>query len=485
MMVRNGDVASASNYAPITGHLRAVGRRVQVYVDARDVAHVSEELLRDLVTTFDDRVFPTIARTLAQANDVDGDGRFTVLISGGLARLGGGEHAVDGFVRGADLDPGVAAPFGNRCDMMYLSTALAPGPHLRTIVAHEYTHAVTASVKALAGPGGTRTGLDEEGWLDEAIAHLAEDLLGFSRSNLDYRVSAFLSDPERYRLVVEDYYAAGLFRSHGNRGGTYLFLRWCADRFGPGLLSALVRSSHRGTANLEAATGVSFSRLYRDWSAALFLSGLGPGLDGTPQFRSLVVRGPFDDWELAGPRTARVVPGGPEDLWQSGGTSSHFVVVEPSAEGAVAIEVTGPAESVLQVTAVPLPPASAEIALSARLVPGPGGTSNLMAEICEQQGAPVRLSALAWEPLVPTANPRKAEFRHGALDMLGIAARFGTSALPARGRLASQPIPLAGVRRGSGPLLVKAVGTDSAGYRVAAWAIVNLSPRTDDELPGS
>ena len=68
-------------------------------------------------------------------------------------------------------------------------------------------------------------------------------------------MSAFLSRPERYQLVVEDYYAADLFRSHGNRGSTYLFLRWCVDQFGPDLLPTLVESQLRGVANLEEATG--------------------------------------------------------------------------------------------------------------------------------------------------------------------------------------------------------------------------------------
>ena len=121
--------------------------------------------------------------------------------------------------------------------------------------------------------GRPRPHLEEEGWLDEALAHLVEDLHGFSRSNLDYRISAFLSQPVRYRLVVEDYYAADLFRSHGNRGGTYLFLRWCADRFGPALLPALIRSELRGTENLEAATGVAFAELYRQWTVALLSPG--------------------------------------------------------------------------------------------------------------------------------------------------------------------------------------------------------------------
>ncbi len=196
---------------------------------------VAPATLRDLVATFDEHVFPDAAARFGPAVDVDRDGRFTVLFSSGLARLADGKVSVNGFVRGADLDLRLGAPFGNRCDMMYLSTGLEAGPHLRTVVAHEYTHAVSFSRKVLGNPAGP----EEDGWLDEALAHLVEDAQGFSRSNLDYRVSAFLSRPERYRLVVDDYYASDLFRSHGNRGATYLFLRWCVDRYGPGLVEAL------------------------------------------------------------------------------------------------------------------------------------------------------------------------------------------------------------------------------------------------------
>ena len=443
-MVRDGDVASASNYQAVRGDLRAVGQRVQVYVDAEDHARVGEDVLRDLVDTFDDRVFPTAASKFGWARDVDSDGRFTVLMSCWLTRLAGGRHAVDGYVRGADFDATLAPPFGNRCDMMYLSTALEPGPHLRTVLAHEYTHAVTISVKAFSVAAGGSVGgsgwllrphLEEEGWLDEVLAHLVEDRHGFSRSNLDYRVSAFLSQPVRYRLVVEDYYAADLFRSHGNRGGTYLFLRWCADRFGPALLPALIRSELRGTENLEAATGVSFAELYRQWSVALFLSGLDPGASAVGAggrwpgpYRSLDIRGRLDGWELAGPRPVEVAPGGAAARWSATGTSTQFVVVEAPAGGdvpavAVAVAVSGPPEADLQVTAVPLPAGLARIDLEAKAVAGPDGSRRLHALLRERQGVGVQLTALAWEPLIPAANPHSARFRRGALDAAGIARR--------------------------------------------------------------
>src|SRR5262249_45617224 len=147
----------------------------------------------------------------------------------------------------------------------------------RTLLAHEYTHAIVFS-EHLEGEYLPQTQRrDEESWLNEGLAHLAEDLHDNGWSNLDYRISAFLSAPERYGLVVPDYYAAGHWRSHGHRGAAYLFLRWCSDRYGGDLARWLIQSNLTGVANLEAATGQPFAELFRQWSAALILSGAGIG----------------------------------------------------------------------------------------------------------------------------------------------------------------------------------------------------------------
>ena len=76
-----------------------------------------------------------------------------------------------------------------------------------------------------------------------------------------------------------------------------------------------------------------------------------------------------------------------------------------------------------------------------------------------------------WSPGLATGSTTVAS---GRLDMLGIAASFGTSALPARGELRSGPIHLSGTSPESGPLVIKVVGTDPRGRRVCAWA--DLSP---------
>jgi hypothetical protein len=480
MMVRDGDAASSSNYTAIHGMLKGVGRRVQVYVAAEDVEQVSTTSIQDLILTFDDRIYPLTSGRVGPARDVDGDGRFTILLSSWLEHLGGGKYPVDGFVRVADLDTAFRPPFGNECDMMYLSSSLKAGPHLRTVVAHEYMHAALFSQRSSRARRAGHLAMEEEGWLDEALAHLAEDLQGFSTSNIDYRVSAFLTCPELYQLVVDDYYAADLFRSHGSRGSTYLFLRWCADRYGTDLVSRLVQSDLRGAANLEAATGSTFAGLYRRWSLALFLTGLRPAHESSAacgdDFLSINMRAPCEEWELAGPRFTRVAADGIAGGWPALGTSSHFAVVGGSPSGAVEIEVAGPREAEIQVTVVPLGADMPRLDLAVTQVQGSGGEVRLRARVHERNGVPVRLSALAWEPLTPQANPHSTGFRCGRLDMLGVAAAFGTSALPGLGELRSQLIPLPGVLPGSGPLAVKIIGTDEKGRRIAAWAEIDFEP---------
>ncbi len=334
--------------------------------------------------------------------------------------------------------------------MMYLSARLKPGPHLRTILAHEYMHAVIFSQKTLRDRRDGEPGREEEGWLDEAMAHVSEDMHGFSRSNIDYRFARFWRGPSCYQLVVDDYYAANLFRSHGNRGSTYLFLRWCADHYGPDLLPALLRSERQGTASLEAVTGAPFESLYRAWSVSLYK----------------------DACAESGPRFGRIAPAQAVDHWTALGTTSQFVVVDGFGEGAVEVEVAGPAEAKLQVTAMPLGDGRARLDLAASAIKGAGGELRLRAKVREQHGVPVQLATLSWEPLVPCAGSVKPGFHGGRLDALGITAAFGSSAVPASGDLSSRPIPLEGVTSETAPLVIKVIGFDPDGRQVVAWAEV-------------
>jgi hypothetical protein len=261
---------NAGNYAQVSAELCGLGKQVQVYLDSRDPLTADmDRAVADVIRTFDREVYPWGRQKLGQVVDVDRDGRFTVLFSSLLSRLQAGKATVDGFVRGSDFLLNVPPPYGNRCDMLYLNSRLQAGPHLRTVLAHEYTHAVNFCEHVINNPPDCRQ--DEESWLSEGLSHLVEELHQHGWSNLDYRVRSYLAQPERYPLLVPDYYGSGLWRTPGTRGCTFLFLRWCQTRTGAELPHLLIQSPFTGVRNLENATRQPFARLYRDWAVSLVL----------------------------------------------------------------------------------------------------------------------------------------------------------------------------------------------------------------------
>jgi hypothetical protein len=307
------------------------------------------------VQTFDAEVYPQAQKRLGQVLDVDRDGRFTILFTNRINKLGSGGSRLDGFVRGSDFYRDLEAPFGNQCDMMYLSAELKPGPYLRTLLAHEYTHAVVFSEHVFGDYLPDHTKDDEQAWLNEALAHINEDQHGYSWSNLDYRVGAYLADPGRYSLVVPDYYRAKLWRSPGHRGATYLFLRWCVDHYGPDLVRRLVQSNLAGVNNLEAATGERFDDLFRQWSVAQLLSGTNLALADFTPFRRLDLHKDLGDQSLAGPRTEPIGMANEQRALTVAGTSLAYVLLHSPAGDKTRLTVIGEAGMDLQVSLLRLP----------------------------------------------------------------------------------------------------------------------------------
>ena len=451
LFVRGGDFQDPDAYVAVQADLRATGRRCQVYLDhAFPDPEKLQPTIDDAVRTFDDAVYPTARRLLGRCLDVDRDGRFTIFFSDRLDRLAGA-GAVSGYVRSADFYRDLAAPFGNRADMMYLNTDLKPGPYLHTVLAHEYTHAVVCSEHVFGDylPGGRRQ--DEESWLGEALAHISEDLHGFSGANLDYRVSAYLSDPSVYPLVEADYHAAGLWRSHGCRGATYLFLRDCVGRDGTDLLTRLVQSNLSGTANLEAATGAPFADLFRRWTAAMPV-----GLD---------LYGPFGGRLLCGPRFRQVaLDSGRRDV-DLVGTSVAYLLLHSPAGARSRLTVAADAEAELQVSLIRLPEGSARLTLR-RDVGSRPGTCRLT---LSAHDGDVTLEDAAWERRTPVLNrPEDTSWRPDQPASDTVRTWFGTRRLRAGETRSSGDIPLP-ADADRAPVLFKVLGRDEAGRAVAAW----------------
>ena len=214
------------------------------------------------VRVLDEEVLPRVESQFGPLSDVDDDGCLAVVLTPWLSRLQGGRTSIGGMVRSSDFQRSMSPPFGNRSDMLFLNSALPSDAALRDLVSHEVAHAACISQRLSHGTDALR---DEEDWLSEALAHLAEP----GWSNLDHRLAAFLDDPSRFPLVVPDYYRAGLWRNPGCRGATYLFTRWCVGQSEPQLVRQLAQSAERGTRNLERATGRRFAELFREWSLSV------------------------------------------------------------------------------------------------------------------------------------------------------------------------------------------------------------------------
>jgi hypothetical protein len=461
LFVKDNDFHNPASYVAITANLHGVGRHCQVYVD-RDHADTKalEPAINDAIRTFDNDVFP---RALGQALDVDRDGRFTILFSGWLAKLQNGKVKVSGFVRGSDFYRDLAPPLGNHCDMMYLSTALKPGPYLRTLIAHEYTHGVVFSEHVFGDylPGWPRQ--DEEGWLNEALAHLVEDQHGYSWGNLDYRVSAYLSAPQRYALVVPDYYGSKLWRDPGTRGCTYLFLRWCVDRFGPDLLGRLARSNLSGIANLEAATQTPFEEMFRHWSAAQAFGGSGIALDNVAPLVRIDPRDKLGSRRLCGPHWHEMplVKGQREMLLA--GTAVGYVLLHSPAGARTRLTVTAAAKTELQVSLVRLPRPLPRLELNHQAEANGDIRLTLTAH-----HAAVRLDEALWERLVTQENADGDTSYTCKLPGAGVRQWFGDARLKAGETRHSAVIRLpAGVRLED--VVFKVTGVDDAGYRVSGW----------------
>lgn len=261
--VTDGNLEDSRHYAKISARKIACGTRVRVWLDRQlPLEAITPGRFDELIEMLETDVLPRVESQFGCIQDVDGDGGFSVVISPWLSRLQGGSVSIGGMVRGSDFRLDVAPPFGNRCDMLLLNSELPMGPGLRDLLSHEVAHAACISQRLTPDD---RSISEEQDWLSEALAHLAEP----GWSNRAARVAEFLNDPSRFPLVVPDYYRAGLWRNAGCRGATFLFADWCATQHGPDLCRRLAQSNVSGIRNFEQATSSRFEDLFRTWSLTM------------------------------------------------------------------------------------------------------------------------------------------------------------------------------------------------------------------------
>ena len=310
-----------------TGRVVAITDKAIVVADTSNpIGGFTDEEYRSIGVTFDTLVDPIDRGAFGAPSDVDNNGRVLMFFTRAVNELtpGGSSGVTLGFFYARDLYPKTVAPGpcvgSNAAEMFYLlvpdtggvvngnkrSKALVTTLTNGT-VAHEYQHLINASRRMYVNGAGTTF---EERWLDEGLAHVAEELNFFHasgkspRTNIDAAAFAdpvFASAYSTYALNNTRRYGQYLGRTESQapigfdsfdddlstRGAIWNFLRFAADHSPAGAEAALwfnlVNSKTTGIANLTAALGTTPYALLRDWAISVFADDNAAGLD--PRFQ--------------------------------------------------------------------------------------------------------------------------------------------------------------------------------------------------------
>ncbi|MGQ0713020.1 MAG: hypothetical protein ACT4PJ_04730 [Gemmatimonadaceae bacterium] len=289
-------------YATVTASIRFVGANILIYVDQQaptGANGLSDQVLQDLGIWFDRDLYPIGVSTFGPESDIDQNGRVIVLMTpvvNGLTPRNDCSVAVFGFFFGGDL---LDVPNSNKSEVFY---SLVPDPQAQfgcarsvqrveesvpTVFIHEFQHMISFNHHVLINRGP-----DEETWLDEGLAHMAEEVVARHYENkgpapvpprlfndtANIFISANLTNSYSY-LERTATSSITLFESTGTleeRGAAWLFLRWLADLKDSTVFRRLVQNDAAGIANVAAVAGEPFDVLFGDFALALWTDSI-PG----------------------------------------------------------------------------------------------------------------------------------------------------------------------------------------------------------------
>ncbi|MFN0061471.1 MAG: cadherin domain-containing protein [Myxococcaceae bacterium] len=307
----NSGCASPDNR---TATVRAVSTHAIVMSDnANPSDGLSTSDYQDVASQFDSLVQPNIVANFGSPVDIDNNGRVVILFTTAVNALtpSGSSSYVGGFFFARDLFPGSLCPTTNFGEMFYMLAADPSGTingNVRSValvrntavgvVAHEFQHLINAS-RRLYVHGAS---VFEEAWLDEGLAHIAEELIFYAASGFVPRANlafAQVSSPPASTLFLQ-YMDANLGRLHAwlvsphsdglfestddlaTRGAAWAFLRYAADRrngVDASFWLALANTTAVGVANVTAVLGTDALPWMRDFAASVYADdALSPSL---------------------------------------------------------------------------------------------------------------------------------------------------------------------------------------------------------------
>ncbi|HSU12451.1 Ig-like domain-containing protein [Longimicrobium sp.] len=323
----------------------AVGQHVILMEDTRNPpgGFTSAEY-QEIANRFDTLVWPTDVQAFGAPTDIDNNGKVIVLFTRAVNELtpANVNFVVGGFFFSRDLFPHTATTQLQGCEgsnlgeMFYM---LAPDPqgtingNERTAqyvsnttigtLAHELQHLINSSRRLFVNNAPTF----EAVWLDEGLAHIAEELNFYAASGLGPRQNIGQSTLFASQTRVDAFNEFGIANfgrfgeylrnpppnspyadndSLATRGAAWSLLRYSADRKGAGdqpFFNALVNSADSGLVNLGKVVGPELGAYVRDWQVANYADDAVTGAEARFQhpswnFRDLYSNKAFGGYPL-------------------------------------------------------------------------------------------------------------------------------------------------------------------------------------------
>ncbi|HEX5724206.1 MAG TPA: hypothetical protein VFX98_02000, partial [Longimicrobiaceae bacterium] len=302
---------ACSNADNRTGRVVAVGTSVIVMEDTMNPAGgLTTADYEAIADTFDTFIHPVITANFGAPADIDGNGRVIAFYTRAVNELTpeGSGSFTGGFVFSRDLLTAAQCATSNVGEMFYMLAADPSGevnnnPRSVSFVleqtvgtlGHEYQHLINSSRRIHVNTPWN--GLLEEGWLNEGLSHIGEELLLYAASgfapgaNLDLGDFGGVQQTDAFFAYAHDNFARlrewlltpedeGPFQLDGDqpdlatRGAAWAFMRYAADRDGgaqAAFWSALINTQEIGLDNLQTVLGTDPLPWFRDWAAATYI----------------------------------------------------------------------------------------------------------------------------------------------------------------------------------------------------------------------
>jgi hypothetical protein len=296
------------------GRVAAVTTHAVVVADAANPAGFTDAEYQSFGITFDTLVYALDIANFGAPTDIDENGgRVVLFFTHAVNEIGAG---VLGYYYGRDLLPKVgplgSCPGSNVGEIMYLLVPDAVFSKNFVVtntvgtVAHEFQHMINAGRRLYINTSAAPT---EERWLNEGLSHVAEELMFYHVSGLKPRQNVGLEIfSTQYSQTFQNYQFQNFNRlreyltapgsqspigiddnddDFATRGAIWSYLRYTADqRFSADEASFwfnLVNSNVTGLNNLYEVVGTDARLMMRDWTLAIFLDDLVPGMNAKYQ----------------------------------------------------------------------------------------------------------------------------------------------------------------------------------------------------------